>query len=344
MADVNSDPNQQQGALSYLFGQQAPSSITSNVAATNGLPDWYQQYLSGIAGKATQIAGNQSNMEIPAASVAGFNQDQIDSFNKVRGNQGVWQPGLTAGAQAAGTIMPNATNMVNAGSQAVSGPAQSWDTAAAKKYMSPYTEQVVQEIQRLGMRNLQENLLPAVQDQFIGAGQFGSTRNADILGRTVRDANTDMNGQMINALNGAYTNAQTAFTGDANRAQQQQQMQGSYALNGAGALTQAAQGAASSLGANAQAQQAAGLTDAQQLSAVGKQQQDLQQAGLDTAVNNANTANNFDWNTLNNMSSIIRGQQLPTTAVQTSNAPLQGAGYTAGPLTQVAAVPATIRP
>jgi hypothetical protein len=304
------------------------------------MPAWYQQYLSGIAGKATEVAGGQANMDVPAQSVAGFNQDQTDAFQKVRDNQGSWQPNLQAATSTAGNIAGNAGALVDKAQTAVAGPAQSWDNAQATKYMSPYTTQVLDNIQRLGVRNLNENLLPAVQDQFIGSGQFGSTRNADILGRTVRDANTDITGQMTGALNSAYTNAQTAFTSDANRAQTQQQTQANTALQGANASTTAGQAGATALGALGQTTQQLGLNDTQQLNAVGTQQQGLQQQGLDTAYTNANNVNNFDWNTLNNLNSVVRGLQLPTNAVQTTNAP----GNTgASPLSQVGALSTIIK-
>ena len=385
-----SDP----GALTYLFGGQQPSGVDTSTAATNGLPTWYQQYLSGIAGKATQIAGNQASMDVPAQSVAGFNSDQTQAFQNTRDAQGSWQPDINAATQTAAGINGNAGSLVNQGLNAVAGPArdtagqvtgygnaamgsvagpaQTWDTSQAQKYMSPYTSQVIDNIQRLGQRNLTENLLPAVQDQFIGSGGFGSTRNADILGRTVRDANTDINGQVTNALNSGYTNAQTAFTADANRQQQQQslqantdlgagnmeagalsadatrqqqqqQMQGSAALQGAGAMTAAGTAGAQQLGALGTATQQLNLNDNQQLSAIGTQEQNLQQQGLDTAYTNATNTNNFDWNTLNNLNSVVRGLQLPSTAAQTTNAPASSTTpYSGSALSGVGALTTTL--
>lgn len=356
----------------YLFGSQQPSGVDTTAASSNGLPTWYQQYLSGIAGKATQIAGDQSNMDVPAQSVAGFNQDQTNAFQQVRDAQGNWQPLINQASDAASGIGTNTNNLIQQGVNAVSGPAQTtaggvtpygtsainsvagpastWNSDQAAKYMSPYTSQVIDNIQRLGLRNLNENLVPAVQDQFLGSGQFGSTRNADILGRTVRDASTDINGQVTNALNSGYTNAQNAFTADANRQQQQQslqantelgagnmvagalsadatrqqqqqQMQGSAALQGAGLSTSAGTAEAQQLGALGQATSNLTLQGNQALAAVGTQEQNLQQQGLDTAYTNANNANNFDWNTLNNLNSVVRGLQLPSVQAQAVNSP-----------------------
>lgn len=333
------------GALTYLFGGSQPSAVDTSTAASSGMPTWYQQYLSGIAGKATQIAGNQANADIPAQSVAGFNEDQTDAFQQVRDNQGAWKPAINAAGTAATSILPNATNLIQQGQQAVSGPAQTWDNDVANKYMSPYTTQVVDNIQRLGLRNLNENLLPAVQDQFIGSGQFGSTRNADIIGRTVRDANADITGQTANALNQGYANAQTAFNTDAGRAQQQQQMQGSAALQGAGLATTAGAQSAQTLGALGQTTQALGNTDAATLNAAGTQQQALQQQGLNTAYTNAKDVQNFDWQTLNNLNSVVRGLQLPSSVTQTTNAPATPANgmYSGSALSGVGALSSALK-
>ena len=410
------------GALSYLFGGQQPSGVDTSTAQTNGLPTWYQQYLSGIAGKATQIAGDQAGMALPAQSVAGFNSDQTGAFQGVRDDQGSWQPNITAATTAASGISGDANSLIDSAQNSVAGPAQNtagdvsgygtsamgsvagpasstldsvtpyansavgsvtgtgtWDSNAANQYMSPYTNDVVNNIQRLGLRNLNENLVPAVQDQFLGSGQFGSTRNADILGRTVRDASTDINGQVANALNSGYTNAQSMFTSDqaraqqeqqlssqtdlnagnlvsstaaadatrqqqqqslqantdlgagnmeagalsadATRQQQQQQMQGSAALQGAGLSTAADTAQAQQLGALGQTTANLNLQDNQSLGAIGAQQQALQQQGLDASYTNSVNANNFDWSTLNNLNSVVRGLQLPSTVAQSTNSP-----------------------
>lgn len=300
----------------------APQSVDTTTAGTNGLPAWYQQYLQNIAGAGVSLANSQANMDIPAQSVAGFNSDQLQSMGQVRDAQGNWKPYLGAATDTATQMTPGATQYAQQAQNAVAGPAQSWDTATANKYMSPYTQGVVDNIQRLGLRNLNENLIPGVQDQFLGAGQFGSTRNADILGRTVRDASTDINGQVANALNQGYTNAQTAFTSDANRQQQQQQMQGSAAIQGGNLVGTAAQNQVQALGALGQSTAGLALNDAQALNAVGGQQQQQQQAGLNAAYNNANTANQFDWNNLNNLNSIVHGLQLPANPISTTNLPM----------------------
>lgn len=314
----------------------SPQSVDTTTAGTNGLPAWYQQYLQNIAGSGVSLANSQANMDLPAQSVAGFNSDQLQSMAQVRDAQGNWQPYIGAATDVATQMTPGATQYAQGAQNAVAGPAQSWDTAAASKYMSPYTSNVIDNIQRLGLRNFNENLMPAVNSSFIGAGQFGSTRNADILGRTARDVNDDITGQIANALQGGYTNAQTAFTSDANRQQQQQQMQGSAAIQGGNLVNGAMQNQVQALGALGQSTAGLALNDAQALNAVGGQQQQQQQAGLNASYNNANAANNFDWTNLNNLNSIVHGLQLPANPTQTTNLPMTN-NMTAGasPISQI---------
>jgi hypothetical protein len=55
------------------------------------------------------------------------------------------------------------------------------------QFFNPYTESVTNQIAKLGARNLSENLLPAVSDSFIRAGQFGGTRMGEFGSRALRD-------------------------------------------------------------------------------------------------------------------------------------------------------------
>lgn len=78
---------------------------------------------------------------------------------------------------------------------------------AMSKYMNPYTQGVVQNLQTLSNRNLTENVLPAVNSTFTGAGQFGSTRNGEFESRAIRDNQTALNGQIANTLSDAQNQA-----------------------------------------------------------------------------------------------------------------------------------------
>ena len=143
-------------------------------------------------------------------------------------------------------------------------------------FMSPYTEGVTNRIAQLGARNLSENLLPAVSDAFIRAGQFGGTRMGEFGSRALRDTQESILGQQSQALQTGYGQALSAAQQEAARqaglastagglgtAQQQ------AILAGGQALTSAQQQAAQQEMARAQAlgtvgTQLGGLTQQQQ--------------------------------------------------------------------------------
>lgn len=331
--------------LSYLWTNTPPAAVTTSSATSSGLPDWYNAYLQGIAGKATEQAGT-GYQAYPDQRLADFTPQQTQAFQNVQANQGVWQPNIGAANAIANSTAPQVqgalatANQYGANAtQAASGPAQSWANNW-QQYMSPYTQNVVNEIGRLGQQNMQEGAT-GVTDNFVGSGQFGSTRNADILGRYVRDQNQNILGQQSQALQSGYTNSANIFNTDANRAQQQQQLQASTDISAGGLASQGAQigaaandAAAQRLGALGQLQSSLGTTDAAALQAVGQQQQAQNQAGMDLSYSDFQNQRQYPWTTLANLNSTIRGMQLPNTQVQAISGPSQY--YDASPLAQVA--------
>ncbi len=95
--------------------------------------------------------------------------------------------------------------------------AASGNTADVSSYMDPYNSAVTNRIATLGARNLSENILPGIGDQFVNAGQFGSTRQADITGRAIRDTQDSILAQQNQALQSGYTSAQAAKAADLSR-------------------------------------------------------------------------------------------------------------------------------
>lgn len=367
-------------ALDFLFNGAPPQSVTGSTASVTGLPDWYQEYLRGIAGKATEVAG-QGYIQYPGEQVAGFTPDQRSSFDLTRQNVGQWQPYLGAATQVANQALPTATAFLGAGAQygsnavdasgspaaplaavgaagqanqSVGGPAATW-TSNWQQYMSPYTQSVVNEIARLGTRNLNENILPSINSSFIGSGGFGSTRNADLIGRGIRDTQTNISGLQSQALEQGYGTSAGIFGSDAARRQAQEQLQANTALGGgqlvSGALNQwqqnlantnlsagqlattgaqvgaaAADQSATRLGALGQLGQQLGYADAAALSTIGGQQQQLQQTADTAGYNNFLDQRNFNWSTLNNLNSVLRGMQLPASQTSVTNQPYGNVG------------------
>lgn len=246
-----------------LFPSGTPTSTTETLTESSAtLPAWLQEYTRGLAGSAMSVAGTDYQPFVApqqaetygqdTGRLAGFNPMQQQAFQGVQANQGNYQPYLNYASQT----VPQAVG----------------------SYMNPYTANVVDRIGQLGQRNLTENLLPQVNSTFTGAGQFGSTRNADFTNRALRDANESIMGQQYTALNQGYQQSQSAALADLQR--------------------QAALG---------QQTQTQGYTDLGMLSQAGQQQQAQTQANLDWGQRDWQNQNDYQKQQLDWLSQIIRG-------------------------------------
>ncbi len=314
--------------------QGQPVNATGTAGSLSGQPDWYQQLMQGMAARGVDL----TNRDFPVYQdprIAGFNQDQNTAFQQVRDLQGGYQPVLSQAQGLAGQIMP----MAQAGTQGALGyasgavntanqPTQNW-TQNWQQYMSPYTQGVVNEIGRQGRQNFADTAGSTVMDPFIGSGQFGSTRNADVLGQQQRLMEQNILGQQAAAMQQGYQSGMGAFQSDAARQAQQQALAASTGLGAAGVANTGAQiGAnaaatgAGALGQVGQLGQQLGLTGAGALGSIGGAQQQLQQQANDVGYQNFQNQVGWDWNNLNNLNSIVRGMQLPTQQTQITNQPV----------------------
>jgi hypothetical protein len=311
--------------LNDLTAGTPPPNVNSTYGSISSQPDWYQEMLQGIAARSAQVAG-QGYQYYSDPRLAGFTGDQNNAFQAIRNNQGSWQPAYQSGMSAMGQVQPYGQQATGA----VSGPAQTW-TGNWQQYMSPYTQSVVNEIGRLGNQNLNENILPGINNSFIGNGAFGSDRNADMIGRGIRDAETNIAGLQSQALEQGYGTSAGIFANDAARQQQQQQMQANTALGAGSQALQAGYG----YGALGQMGQQMGYNDASQLYGAGAQQQGLQQKGYDIGYGEFQNQVQYPWQQLDNMSTLLQRMQVPTTQTGQTNAPLPGSTYGASPIATV---------
>ena len=167
------------------------TSIVTNTGGgtTSGaIPDWYNQALQTIAGQGASIAG-QDYQTYQGPRIAALTPDQLNAQQITRN--------IASGTQPDPSQLQGSINY---------GLSQ-FDPLEVQKYMSPYTSGVVDEIARLGNKNLFENVLPGVNSTFTGAGQFGSSRNADFTNRAIDTSNATILGQQANALEAANTGA-----------------------------------------------------------------------------------------------------------------------------------------
>lgn len=252
--------------LDFLFEGSPPQSIETAATETRTLPAWYQEYLRGIMGKATAVAGEEYQ-PYDQPRIAPLTEDQLRAQQLARDTLGI-------GGNTASTAVDVANRAV-----------APFDPAQVEQYMNPYTDNVVNRIGVLAQRNLSENLLPAVNTTFTGAGQFGSSRHGDFTARAVRDANESALNAQAQALQSGYQGAL-----------------GQY---------EAARGreidAASRLGTLASRQQQLAGADVAQLEAVGRQNRDVDQANLNLAYQDFLEQRDYPREQVGFLSNVIRG-------------------------------------
>lgn len=375
-------------------GSSAPAQ-PSTTTQIQDIPAWEQGYVTDLLGKAEAVAA-QPYQQFPGQQVAGFTPDQTQAFSNIENMQNTYQPTQNAalnssmnGAATAGDIYGAGAGDINAATGynplAAVAPylgaasqynsataAQPWLNQAAgyqsaaanaatpqgiQSYMSPYTSDVVNGIQNEANQNWNQNIMPGVNDKFVGSGQYGSGRNAQVLGQAAGNFQTGLSANVANALESGYNTAGTqaanqagilsglgnqSLTG-ANDASSAQGTQISNLLNQANAAGTSTQQQAGNLlnagqqlgnlaatqgteqlaaGANLQnlatGQQNNALTNAQALQAVGQQQQQLNQTNLNTAEQNWQNQVNNPAQQTEYLNQIIRGLPAPTATTSSS--------------------------
>lgn len=317
----------------FLFEGQTPENITTGTKTVNDLPDWYQSYTKGLIGKANAIASEGYQRYPGGARIASFSPYQKKAFEMTEDAAGSYQPYLNqsqAFTQAAGT-----GSSLNAASPYFQ-QASMRVPEGISSYMNPYTDQVVDRIGALSQRQLKENLLPAVQNQFIAGGTFGGSRSGEAIGRAVRDLGESTMAQQSQALQQGYGQAAQQMQADQARLAQMGQI--------SGALTQADLArqlqAGEQFGRLGAMQQALGLSGAAALESVGATQQQQQQKNLDLAYQDFLQQRDYDREQIAFLNNVIRGIQLPTRQYQERYGPAEV--YQPSPLSQIAQGAATI--
>lgn len=226
----------------FLFSGTPPTSFTSTSYENKSLPDWWQAAAQGLIGKASSIA-SQPYPQYTGPRVAGWDPLQTQAYN----NADSFMPQVNSELQGA-------QDLTNSGSQL-------FNQNDFNQFMNPYNKNVTDTIAQLGAQNLSENLLPAVNDTFTKAGQFGSSRNADFTNRAVRDTQNSILQQQSAALQSGFANSMNSY-----QTAQGNQLAGGKQLGALGALTQATGQAQNNqdyaLGAAGQGQQQTNLNQA----------------------------------------------------------------------------------
>lgn len=241
---------------------------------SSGTLPFYNTQVENLLNMGNQVLGNQNWMwgQAPQQQVAGFSGLQNQAFGMVPGMMGAWKPtvqgGLTAleSAQQAAQFNPN----------------------QLQQFMNPYTQNVVNEIARVGNENLQRNVLPSVRNQYGGLGQYGSARQALATGTAAAQAQKDILGQQANAMNTNFNQAMQNY--------------GNFAQLGAQTGLQAGQQYGNLAGTQSQL----GIADYGTMFSAGQAQQGLQQQQLNAQYQNQQAQQQRPWDLLNQWSNLFK--------------------------------------
>jgi len=281
--------------------QERAAELTRQVARPEGLQQ-AEGALAGVAG------GSALSSARPYFDRAGA-MSGVDAAN----------PSLQQGAgYLASSTSPTGIDMASpfltkAGQTSVTG---------IQDYMNPYTDLVVNRIAELGNRNFNEKLIPQISDQFVGAGGYGGSRQAEAIGRAARDTQEGISAEQARALESGYGGALQTSSADLARQAQLAGTAGQLGTAQQEALRAAGTGmagigqtlggltadqqrilaglgtssgalaagdldrqmsAAQAMAAIAQQRQQMGITGAGALNAFGEQQRGVDQASLDAA-------------------------------------------------------------
>ena len=317
------------GLFDFLTEGKPPTAVPVSSTEQTVLPDWYSNYAMDIlanqrvlAERPFQAYADASGKPIPR--IAEFSPDQQKGFQATREGAFSFRPELgqatqqtqnVFGRSALSAAQPSFQQAGQYTSQSTAptglGMAQPYLQQAGQtatqniaQYMNPYENAVVGRIGALGARTLQEQLLPAISDKMIGAGQFGGTRQAELMGRALRDTMEGISAEQSRALQQGYGQAAGLAQADLQRQAQLAQTAGGLGFQQQSALAQAGQQmgalgaqmgslygqdtqaqleAAQQLGSLAQQKQAQELAGAGALQGIGAQQQALAQKNLDFA-------------------------------------------------------------
>ncbi|MCC7495863.1 MAG: hypothetical protein IT204_26155 [Fimbriimonadaceae bacterium] len=262
-------------------------------------PDWYTNY-------AMQVLANQQAASANPYAVyqgprtAGFTADQLQGFDATKSAAGAYQPALGA---ATGMVQGAAgSSALEAASPYLTRSAQTAPQVVGD-YMSPYQGAVLDRIAALGNRNLTENLLPTISDQFVGSGGFGGSRQAEAIGRAIRETQEGITAEQAKYLDAGYQSALGAAGTDLSRLGQLGSTAGSLTSQDASTRLNAGQ----QMSVLAELTQKLGLGGAAAITGIGDKQQALEQTNLDTAYQDFLRQQGYDQTQIDAMVKTLGG-------------------------------------
>lgn len=307
--------------------QGKPQQSTSSTLTTSQVPQYLSDYLYRLMSGAYSAA-QEEYQPYSGPRIAPFTEDQLKAFEATREAVGAYKPALGAAEEAAS----------KAAGLSPTTAAQPYFQQAAQtvpgvigEYMNPYQEQVLNRMGDIAQRQLREKIMPELGDQFIRAGQFGSTRQQELAGRAVRDVGEGLSAAIGEQLSKGYTAAGQQAQEDLRRLASIGQASGQLTGTEMGTLGTLA-GVQAGLG---QKEQALGLQGAGALETIGMTQEQRNQRNLDLAYQDFLRQTQYPKEQIRFLNEAIRG--LPSGGTTTSGQTVaSGQTYSASPLAQLA--------
>lgn len=280
------------GVQPYLYGTSSTPGV---------LPESMKQYQAGGWTPGMQdLTSNQYN------TVGARTQNQAASSWQLGADllNRQYDPTITAASSVhAQTVDPTQAF----GSLGAANPTGSIQQMLTGQVNTQYLNPLANSLTALSNQNLQQSVLPSINNEAFAAGQYGGTRQGIAQGVAIGNAQTGLNNSIANLYNNAYQQAQNNMYGTANN------------MAGLG-LSNAQQNATRDLQAQSANAQIQLQNNAQQM-ALKQQQLGNSQAAMQSFQNAANVQDsgyaqqmalqqapaNYGWNNLNNYAAIIGG-------------------------------------
>lgn len=308
-----------------------PITAQTSSQSTVQTPQWLQDSIYNQINLA-QAVSKLPFQNYTGQAVAGATGNQQAAWQQAASGLSGWQPaqnaalqGLQNAAQGPSGLQAAQPYLNNAAGSAASG---------ISTFMNPYNQQVTDRIAQLGARNLSENLLPAVGDSFVKAGQFGGSRMGEFGARALRDTQEAVLGEQSKALQGGFNTALGASQGELNRQLQLGETAGSLSNSGL-----------SSLG-NLYSTILGGAQNArQEVAGYGEDERGIQQGGLDFLLDQykqqqayPQQQTNFLTQQLGSLSPMVQALQKQTGVEPTGNANASTLSQILGGLSGIAGI------
>ena len=203
-------------ALTDLLSDGAPipaGTAPVNKTTTTSSPDWYTNYAKDLlAGQG--VVSTRPYEPPPMPRVAGFTDTERAGMAATTAASSSAAAPIAAGLSVANSLI---------GMSGLSAAQPLLDAAGRpvyegiSNYMNPYNDAVTNRIAELGARTLREKLLPEISDRFVRSGQFGGSRQSEMIGRGLRDIYESTLAEQNKALQSGYSGALTSSAEDLKR-------------------------------------------------------------------------------------------------------------------------------